>query len=145
MPFLKLEINANRSNRRPRPLSIEDFYLIARSISNLSKGEKEMLYNSYDLDFEKLKVLLIKYGYSEVKDISAKLIDLYSRQNENLEEEIQKLSKQKLMNDASNKLTYMLGMAPPMDNTDKILKYERSLQKSIFQNLIMLKKLQGTF
>ncbi|MEI8365655.1 MAG: hypothetical protein WCF65_04470 [Parachlamydiaceae bacterium] len=47
--------------------------------------------------------------------------------------------------DSSNALTYMLGMTPTTDNTDKVLKYERSLQKSIFQNLLMLKKLQGTF
>ena len=124
---------------------IDDFYLIAKSISNMTKGEREMLYNSYDLNFEKLQDLLIKYGYSEIKKISAKLIEIYSQQNENLEEEIQRLSKQKILNDESNKLTYMLGMTPPVDNAEKILKYERSLQKSIFQNLILLKKLQGAF
>lgn len=78
-------------------------------------------------------------------DISAKLIELISKQNENLQNEIQRLSKQKLKNDTSNHLLYMLGMVPPVDNTDKILKYERSLQKSIFQNIIMLRKLQGVF
>jgi hypothetical protein len=124
---------------------IEDFYLIAKSITLLTKVEKEMLYNSYDLDFDKLQTLLIKYGYSEVKEITAKLIELYSQQNQHLEKEIRKLSDQKLMNDSSNKLTYMLGMIPQIDSTDKVVKYERSLQKSIFQNLIMLKKLQGTF
>lgn len=39
----------------------------------------------------------------------------------------------------------MLGMIPSAENTEKVLKYERSLQKSIYQNLIMLKKIQGTF
>jgi hypothetical protein len=51
----------------------------------------------------------------------------------------------KISNDAADKLTYMLGMAPATENTDKVLKYERSLQKSIFQNLFLLKKLQGIF
>jgi hypothetical protein len=124
---------------------IEDFYMIAKSISSLTKVEKEMLYNSYDLDLDKLQALLIKYGYSETKVITAKLIDLYAQQNQRLEKEIEELRNQKLINDASNKLTYMLGMVPQVDNTDKILKYERSLQKSIYQNLIMLKKLQGIF
>ena len=123
----------------------EDFYMIAKSISSLTKVEKEMLYNSYDLNFEKLQALLVKYGYSSTKEISTKLIELYVKHNEDLEKEIQKLSNQKLLNDVSNKLSYMLGMIPQTDNTDKILKYERSLQKSIFQNLIMLKKLQGAF
>jgi hypothetical protein len=39
----------------------------------------------------------------------------------------------------------MFALIPQQENADKILKYERSLQKSIFQSLIMLKKLQGIF
>jgi len=124
---------------------IEDFYLIAKSIPSLTRAEKEMLYNSTCLSIDELRALLKKYGYCEAKEISAKLIEVYSQKIQRLEEEIQKLNKQKLMNEASNKLTYMLGMTPSMDNADKILKYERSLQKSIFQNLIMLKKLQEAF
>jgi hypothetical protein len=89
--------------------------------------------------------LLEKHGYSEAKKISTKLIELISKENENLEKEIQRLSVKKFKNQASNNLLYMLGMIPCIDNTDKILKYERSLQKSIFQNLIMLKKLQAAF
>ena len=89
--------------------------------------------------------LLEKYGYSDGKKISAKLIELFSEQNRSFEKDIQKLSKEKKMNDESNKLLYMLGMIPSTDNTEKVLKYERSLQKSIYQNLIMLKKLQGMF
>lgn len=124
---------------------IEDFYLLAKSIASLTNGEREMLYNSYELDFETLMTLIVKYGYSDSKVISAKLIDLYSLQNQRLEKEIQELTKQRSMNAASNKLIYMIGMTPTTENTDKVLKYERSLQKSIFQNLFMLKKLQGAF
>lgn len=123
----------------------DDFYLIAKSISSLTKEEKEWLYCSCDLTFEELKKLLEKYGYTDAKKISAKLIELFSEQNRSFEDEIKKLSNQKQMNDESNKLLYMLGMIPSADNTDKVLKYERSLQKSIYQNLIMLKKLQGAF
>jgi hypothetical protein len=124
---------------------IEDFYVIARSINALTKGEKEMLYNSFELPIEELRALLKKYGYHDTKEISNKLIEIYTKQNHKLEEEIQKLTKQKLMNNASNSLIYNLGMTPPVKNTEKIMKYERSLQKSIFQNIIMLKKLQGAF
>ena len=124
---------------------IEDFYMIAKSLSSLTKEVRERLYCSGDMSFGELQALLKKNGYSEAKEISTKLIELYSKQNQRLEEEIQKLTRQKLVNDASNRLTYMLGMTPQTDNADKVLKYERSLQKSIFQNLFMLKKLQGAF
>lgn len=124
---------------------IEDFYLIAKSISTLTKGERDKLYLSDTITFDKLQALLNEYGYSETEEISAKLIELYNQQNQHLEEEIERLSNKKLTNIEVNKLTYMLAMTPTTDNTDKILKYERSLQKSIFQNIIMLKKLQGIF
>lgn len=124
---------------------IEDLFLIAKSITTLTKGEREKLYYPGEWDMDDLRALLKKNGYSEVKEISAKLIELYSQQNQRLEGDIQKLANQKLTNATSDKLTYMLGMIPPVDNTDKILKYERSLQKSIFQNLLMVKKLQGVF
>lgn len=123
----------------------DDFYIIAKSIPSLTKQEREILYNTYDLEFEVLRDLVAKYGFSETNEISAKLIDLYSRQNQTLEKEIQTLVKEKLINDESDQLTYMVGMIPPTDNTEKVLKYERSLQKSIYQNLIMLKKLQRVF
>lgn len=124
---------------------IEDFYIIAKSFTSLTAKEKERLYYTGDFTFEELQALLKKNGYLDAKNVSTKLIEVYSEQNQRFEEEIQELIQQKLMNEASNQLTYMLGMTPQEDKTDKILKYERSLQKSIFQNLLMLKKLQGTF
>lgn len=124
---------------------IEDFYLIAKSFNTLTKEEREKLYYTGGLSFDELRALLKRNGYSGANEISAKLIELLTRQNQRLQEEIQKLTEQKLANIESNKLIYMLGMTPQADNTDKILKYERSIQKSIYQNLIMLKKLQGAF
>jgi hypothetical protein len=124
---------------------IDDLYRAAKSISNLTKGEREMLYNSSCMTLDQLHSLLQKYGYVDPKEISSKLIEIYTREKKHLEEENAKLSLDKISNDAADKLTYMLGMAPATENTDKVLKYERSLQKSIFQNLLLLKKLQGIF
>lgn len=121
---------------------LEDFYMIARYFS-LTKDEKERLYNG--MKYEELRALVKKNEYSDNMKISTRLIELYTKQNQSLEEDIQKLTKQKLVNAASNTLTYMLGMTPATDKADKVLKYERSLQKSIYQNLFMLKKLQGVF
>ena len=122
----------------------EDFYMIAKSIPSLTKSERDMLYNS-GLDFKTLKALLVKYGLSTAENISARLIELIAAENASLDKEIQKQSKQKKANEASDNLMRMLGMTPTTENADKILKYERSLQKSIFQNIMMLKKLQGVF
>lgn len=72
-------------------------------------------------------------------------MELLTKQNQNLHAEIQRFSEQKQLNEASDKLTYMLGMIPAEDNFEKVMKYERSLQKSILHNLLMLKKLQGKF
>lgn len=121
---------------------IEDFYTIARCLS-LTKDEKERLYAG--MEFVTLKALMKKYDYFEANKISAKLIELYTKLNLKLEDEIQELEKKKQINEASDKLTFMLGMTPQTDNADKVLKYERSLQKSIYQNIFMLKKLQGAF
>jgi uncharacterized protein YigA (DUF484 family) len=72
-------------------------------------------------------------------------LELYSKQNEYLEEEIQELIEKKAANEKANQLHSMLSMIPQADNADKVLKYERGLQKSIYQNIIMLRKLQGLF
>ncbi len=87
-----------------------------------------------NFSFDEIRMLLIRNGYSDKAVISTKLIEIYLCQNKNLEREIQQLSDKKLMNDESNKLIYMLKMTPVAENTNKVLKYERSLQKSIFQN-----------
>lgn len=121
---------------------IEDFFIIAKHLS-LTKDERESLY--VGMEYTTLKALLKKYDYFEANKISAKLIELYTKQNLNLEHEIQDLENKKFMNEASDKLTFMLGITPQADSADKVLKYERSLQKSIYQNLFMLKKLQGDF
>lgn len=124
---------------------IDDFYKIAKSFPSLTKTEREKLYYSGDFEFNELQDLLKRNGYSKANEISAKLIVFYTQENIVLENEIQKLINKKQTNAASNTLTYMLGMTPASESADKVLKYERSLQKSISQNLFMLKKLQGIF
>jgi hypothetical protein len=123
---------------------LEDFYLIAKEISSLPRDQREKLYHGV-LSFEELRVLLQKYGYFEAGKITERLLELYLKQNQRIEEEIQQLIEKKVTNQESNMLLYMLGMAPQGENTEKVLKYERGLQKSIYQNLIMLKRLQGIF
>ncbi|MBS0651073.1 MAG: hypothetical protein JSR93_07925 [Verrucomicrobia bacterium] len=121
---------------------LEDFYHIAKTINGLSKDEKEKV-EFGDFNFNDLKAILEKNGYHSKKDISLKLVELYMKQNERSEKEIERLEERRLKNAAADALIEMIGMVPQEESVDKILKYERSLQKSIFQNIFLLRKLQG--
>jgi hypothetical protein len=121
----------------------DDFYLLINSLTEIPYKEKESL--RYDASFIKLKETLHQYGYSSNIVISEKLIELYAKEKEKSMKEIADLDEKKLSNIEADKLVLLLGAIPKEDNVDKILKYERSLQKSIFQNVFLLKKLQGSF
>lgn len=123
---------------------LEDFRLIVKSLVHLTYEEKEKLLYG-DSNFAKLRAFLAQNGYSSKNEISAKLIEIYATQTLRLKREIKELEQKRLTNVEADRLNSMLGMIPQEDSTGKILKYERSIQKSIFQNLFFLKKLQGSF
>ena len=121
---------------------VDDFLLIIKTLDGIPYQQKEeLLYGNSD--FAKLKTILEKNGYPSKKEISTKLIELYIEEIQRLENEVEELKQKQSMNVEADKLNTMLGMVPQGDNADKILKYERFIQKSIFQNLFLLKKLQG--
>ncbi len=120
----------------------EDLYLLARNLPTLSYQEKEAL--PYD-NFAKLKVIVEFQGYTSKTTISNRLVELYLNEIQRLESAIKAFKKDQLENMTSDNLNCMLGSLPHDNKVDKVLKYERSLQKSIFQNLFLLKKLQGVF
>lgn len=124
---------------------IEDFCLIIKSIDSFTYEEKKKLLYGEDSNFAKLRTILKQNGYSSKKEISAKLIEIYAHEKKHHEREIEELEQKRLGNIDADKLNSMLGTIPQENSADKILKYERSLQKSIFQNLFLLKKLQGSF
>lgn len=119
----------------------EDFCFIIKSLDNIPYQKKEELLCGRN-NFANLKTILIQNGYSSKKEISTELIEVYIKETQRLQKEIEEAEKKRLINIEADKLNTMLGMVPQEDNVDKILKYERSIQKSIFQNLFLLKKLQ---
>jgi hypothetical protein len=123
---------------------IDDFRLIARALPNLTGAEQDQIYEE-KLKFDGLSALLALHGYSQDEHITTRLIELYLDENERLEREIEELLQRKASNHAEDLRNAMIGSVPPAENTEKALKYERSIQKSIFQNLFLLKKLQGLF
>ncbi|MDE3055574.1 MAG: hypothetical protein KGI80_02610 [Verrucomicrobiota bacterium] len=118
----------------------EDLHIVARNIENLPKEQKTRLYAG-SLGFEEVCGLLKTHGYSD-QDIVQKLIEHYTKQNIRLAKEAQELKQKKAANEVADDVTRMISLIPAEENSEKIMKYERSLQKSIFQNLFLLKKLQ---
>jgi hypothetical protein len=121
---------------------IEDFRLIANALPNLTRAERDRLYE-LEWTFNDLAALLARNGYSQDEQIATRLIELYTIENEKLEREIDELHQQKVRNQAEDRLNAMIGSVPADENAEKALKYESSIQKSVFQNIFLLKKLQG--
>lgn len=122
----------------------EDFFLIARSLPDLTRPERDLLYEK-EWTFEELAVLLAQHGYSQDEQITTRLIEIYLKENEKLKKDLEKLRQEKIHNQEEDLRNTMIGSIPVEENAEKALKYERSIQKSIFQNLFLLKKLQGVF
>lgn len=123
----------------------DDLYMIANRIDQrlLSEDERKKLEYG-ELKLSALKKIIARAGYNTNQEITDELIKFFTNQNEKYEKEIDDLKEQKTANGIADELNVKLCSLPPCDNLEKVLKYEKSIQKSIFQNLIMLKKLQNT-
>lgn len=123
---------------------VDDLYRIANGIERkyLSESEREQLLHGL-LELAELKEIIARAGYTTDKEIADKLITVFEMLNTEQEEEITNLEKERITNAAADKLNGKLCSLPKADSMEKVLKYEKSIQKSIYQNLIMLKKLQG--
>jgi hypothetical protein len=124
----------------------DDFYMIANSIErkHFSSSEKDKLQFG-ELNLSELKQIIARAGYTTEKEITDKLILCIEKQNDEQEKEIQKLETQRAANRIADQLNARLCSLSQDESLEKVLKYERSIQKSIYQNLIMLKKIQGLF
>lgn len=94
------------------------------------------------MTFDDMRSLLAEHGYSTDKEVSQALIKLFEKDNKDYSNEIITLEIEKKRNQLREEVILRTGMIPSEDTTDKIMRYERSLQKSIFQNIAMLKRLQ---
>lgn len=106
-----------------------------------AKGHDIKPYIDEEATFEDMKKLLDKSGYTK-EDISNILIECLEKQNKDYQEKITEIEKQKLKNNFREEVLVKLNIVPSFNNLDKVMKYEKSLQKSIFQNMMILKRLQ---
>jgi len=121
----------------------EDLIMVADAIKEKAMSEDEYLrFEEGELSFEELKAVFKKAGYED-KDIAEELVRELEKQNEGYNKTIYDLEQKKLKNRIAEEVNIKICSLPAGDNAEKVMRYEKSIQKSIFQNLVILKKLQS--
>ncbi len=121
----------------------EDLIMVADAIKEKAMSEDEYLrFEEGELSFEELKAVFKKACY-ENKDIAEALVRELEKQNEGYNKTIYDLEQKKLKNRIAEEVNIKICSLPAGDNAEKVMRYEKSIQKSIFQNLAILKKLQS--
>jgi hypothetical protein len=96
-----------------------------------------------NLAFDYMKRLLAENGYTD-NDIKDILIECLGELNQSIQKGIHELEQDKYRNQLVEEVTSKICSLPSGNNAEKVLRYEKSLEKSIFQNLAILKKLQNS-
>ncbi len=121
----------------------EDLIMVAEVIKEKAMSEDEYLrFEEGELSFEEIKVVFKKAEYTD-KDIAEELIRALEKQNEGYKKTIYDIEQNKLKNKIAEEVSVKICSLPPGDSAEKVMRYEKSIQKSIFQNLAILKKLQS--
>ena len=121
----------------------EDLIMVADAIKEKAMSEDEyMRFEEGQLSFEELKAVFKKVGYED-KDIAEELVRELEKQREGYKKTIYDLEQKKLKNKITEEVNRMICSLPGGDSAEKVMRYEKSIQKSIFQNLAILKKLQS--
>ena len=121
----------------------EDLIMVAEVIKEKAMSEDEYLrFEEGELSFEEIKAVFKKAEYTD-KDIAEELIRELEKQNEGYKKTIYDIEQNKLKNKIAEEVSVKICSLPPGDSAEKVMRYEKSIQKSIFQNLAILKKLQS--
>ena len=121
----------------------DDFHMIIDDDSDdlLSEDEFEK-YEESELKFEEIKNIFKRAGYND-KKISQKLIEVFKKQNEKYQNSILEIDNEKKKNKMKEDVYIKIKNLPSVENSEKVMKYEKAIQRSIYQNLSVLKKLQS--
>jgi len=122
----------------------DDFYMIIGDYdtNNLLSKEEFEKYENGELGFEEIKNAFKRKGYDD-KKISQKLIEGLKKQNEGHKDKIIEIEKEKKRNKMKEEINIKMKSLPSEESSEKAMKYEKAIQKSIYQNLAVLKKLQS--
>ncbi len=121
----------------------EDLILIMESIGEKVMSEDEYLeFEDKGLEFEQLRAILKRAGYADT-DIAEALIGSLKKQNKDYQKRIAELEQEKLKNKYAEEVVVKTSSLPAGDTYEKVIKYEKAVQRSILQNLALLKRMQS--
>jgi len=122
---------------------LEDYYQIIRgsSLKEKLKGLDIEAFETDELNFQELRNVLQTNGFDD-KAITALIIKNYEERNGVLKAGIKIKDEEREKIAYRNELQKRLTVLPPDVEIDKILRYERSIEKAIFQKIVILKSLQ---
>ena len=122
---------------------VDELYDVIRADKyKILEGDEFKQFEEGELELPQLRAILKREGYTH-KDIADVLIAKYEKQNEEYKKKIYNLEQEKLKNRSAEEVNIKTGSLPDGASTEKVMRYEKSIQKSILQNLSVLKKLQS--
>ncbi|MCX5726858.1 MAG: hypothetical protein NT030_06795 [Candidatus Saganbacteria bacterium] len=121
----------------------EDIKAVADEIGEKIFSEEEFLQNEEgELSFEQLCAIFKRAGYTDA-DIAKELIGCLKKQNKDYQKQIAEFEQEKLKNKYAEEIAVKLNSLPAGDTYEKVIKYEKAVQRSILQNIALLKRLQA--
>jgi hypothetical protein len=121
----------------------EDLNMVAEALEyRLLKGDDYAQYEEGELDFGRLRAIFKNAGYSDA-DIAEELIGCLKKQNKGYQKTISELEQEKLKNKYAEEVVIKTSSLPAGDTYEKVIKYEKAVQRSILQNLALLKRMQS--
>lgn len=121
----------------------EDLYVVADAIKAKAMSEAQLAqYENGEFSFAELRAIFEKAGYTDA-ELAKELIECLKKQNKGYQKTIAELEKEKQKNRYAEEVNIKAGSLPREDNAEKIIKYEKAIQRFIYQNLALLKRLQS--
>jgi hypothetical protein len=121
----------------------DDISIVLNEIyTDIMNDEAIERFENDEMNFEEQKRILSENGYG-AKEISEILIKNFQKENASSAGKIRELEQQKNRNKLTEEVCVKVRSVPDSASAEKVMRYEKSIQKSILQNLIILKKLQA--
>lgn len=121
----------------------EDLMTITEAIKEkILNADEYAQYEEGELGFEQLRTIFKNAGYTDA-EIAEDLIGCLKKQNKDYQKRIAELEQEKLKNKYAEEVVIKTSSLPAGDTYEKVIKYEKAVQRSILQNLALLKRLQS--
>ena len=119
-----------------------DFWRLRRVLRFESGSIRKILDMAINDYYEKTDY----FGNKEHKandEIDEEIAECQGKQDKDTQRRIAALEQQKLRNKLAEDVALKVGCLPASDTYEKVIKYEKAVQRSILQNLALLKRLQS--